>query len=85
MADIEKQLTPQEIEAELSGELSTNSFDKAQQLIDKYGTAEGLRRFREMDPDTAERFERERQPSEPSRDAPSGDDYSDDQPPDSAP
>ena len=78
-ADIEKQLMPEGIEAELSGELSTDSFDKAQQFIDEYGTEEGLRRLREMDPDAARRFERER------RGAPKDDDYSDDQPPDDSP
>ena len=71
VADIEKQLTPQGIEAELSGELSTNPFDKAQQLIDEYGTTEGLRRLRESDPEAARRFERERRGT-PGRDAPDG-------------
>ena len=77
-ADIEKQLTSQGIEAELSGELSTDPFDKAQRLIDQYGTEEGLRRLREMDPEVARRFEsdksrpgRERRPV-PSRDVPDG-------------
>lgn len=56
--DIEKQLTPEGIEAELSQGVSSDSFDKAQQLIDQYGTEEGLRRLRESDPDAAERFER---------------------------
>ena len=36
---------------------SPNRFDKAQQLIDQYGTEEGLRRFKEMDPEAARRFE----------------------------
>jgi len=71
VADIEKQLTPEGIEAELSGELSTDSFDKAQQLIDQYGTEEGLRRLREMDPEAARQFDRERRPV-PSRDVPNG-------------
>ena len=54
--DIEKQLTPQGIEAELEG-LSTDRVSKAQQLIDQYGSEEGLRRLRESDPGAAERFE----------------------------
>ena len=32
-------------------------FNNAQQLIDRYGTEEGLRRLRESDPDAAERFD----------------------------
>ena len=58
MADIEKQLTPEGIEAELSEGGSTDPFDKARQLIDQYGTEEGLRRLRETDPDAARQFER---------------------------
>lgn len=58
--------------------------EQAKQLFDQYGTEEGLRRLREMDPDAAERFEsdksrspsheqagRERRPV-PSHDAPDG-------------
>ena len=41
--------------------------EKVQQLIDQYGTAEGLRRMREMDPEAARQFEQGRRPS---RDAP---------------
>ncbi len=57
-------------------ELSRETFDKAQELIDEYGTEEGLRRLREMDPDAARRFEsvprpgRERHPP-PIREVPS--------------
>ena len=69
VADIEKTLTPQGIEAELSQGVSSDSFDKAQQLIDQYGAEEGLRRLREMDPEAARQFERERRPV-PSRDVP---------------
>ena len=75
VANIENQLTPEGIAAELSEGLSTNPFDKAQQLIDQYGTEEGLRRLREMDPEAARRFESDksrpgqgRRPSEPTRD-----------------
>ena len=78
-AEIEKQVTPQRIEAELTEELSPERFDKAQQLIDQYGTEEGLRRLRESDPEAARRFERDRRPS---RDAPKRDGYSDEEPPD---
>ncbi len=34
--------------------------DQAKQFFDQYGTEEGLRRFREMDPEAARQFERER-------------------------
>lgn len=84
VADFEKQLTPQGIGAELTEGLPTAPADKAQQLIDQYGTEEGLRRFREMDPDAAERFERERRGA-PSRDVPSRDTPPDDQPPSDSP
>ena len=56
-AELEKQLTPGGIEAELSGGVSADRFDKAQQLIDQYGTEEGLRRLRESDPEAARQFE----------------------------
>ena len=69
VADIEKQLTPAGIESELSEGLSPERFNNAQQLIDQYGTEEGLRRLREMDPEAARQFERERRPA-PSRDVP---------------
>ncbi len=75
---IEKQLAPAGIEAELSEGVSPERFSKAQQLIDQFGTVEGLRRLREMDPEAARRFEsdksrpgQERRPV-PSRDAPDG-------------
>ena len=71
VADIEKQLTPQGIEAGLGEGLSSDPFDKAQQLIGQYGTEEGLRRLRESDPEAARQFERERRPV-PSRNAPDG-------------
>lgn len=71
VADIEKQLTPEGIEAELSEGLSPERFNNAQQLIDQYGTEEGLRRLRESDPEAARQFERERRPV-PSRNAPDG-------------
>ena len=70
--------TAESIKAQLREQLSPERFDKVQQLIDQYGTEEGLRRLRESAPDAAERFERERlrserlQSSEPSRDAPDG-------------
>ena len=40
--------------------LSPEQRDQAKQLFDQYGTKEGLRRFREMDPEAARQFERER-------------------------
>ena len=60
MAELEKQLTPEGIEAELSEGLSPERRDKVQQLIDQCGTGEGLRRLRKSDPDAARQFERER-------------------------
>ena len=68
MTDLEKQLTPEGIEAELSEGVSTDPFDKVQQLIDQYGTEEGLRRLREMDPDLARRFESNKSRPPTSRD-----------------
>ncbi len=56
--------------------LSPEHFDKAQQLIDQYGTEEGLRRLREMDPEAARRFESDKsrlgqeRRSPPTREAP---------------
>ncbi len=60
--------------------LSPDRFDtalKLLKLIDEYGTEEGLRRLREMDPDAAQRFERR---GTPSRDAPKGHTHPDDSP-----
>ena len=49
VADIEKQLTPQGIEAELSEGLSPERFDKAQRLFDQYSIrAKGLRRLQKL-------------------------------------
>ena len=67
VADLEKQLTPElptteSIKTQLKEQLSPERFSKAQQLIDEYGTEEGLRRLRESDPEAARRFERERRP-----------------------
>ena len=73
---------PKQIENEVNAGVSTDSFDKAQQLIDQYGIEEGLRRLREIDPEAARQFERR---GTPSRDVPSSDGYSDDQPPADAP
>ena len=56
-ASFENQLTPQGIEAQLQERLSPEQFDKAQQSIEQYGTEEGLRRFKEMDPEAARQFE----------------------------
>ena len=80
----EKQLTPQRIEVELSEALSPEHSNKAQQLIDEYGTEEGLRRLREMDPEAARQFERERRGA-PSREVPSGDTHPDGQSHDDSP
>ena len=58
--------------------------EEAKQFFDQYGTAEGLRRLREMDPEAAQQFGRERR-SAPSRDAPKGHTHSDGQQPADAP
>jgi len=59
--------------------LSSEQRENVKQLFDQYGTEEGLRRFREMDPDAARRFERRHPPVSPrrqgedsGRDVPSG-------------
>ena len=69
VTDIEKQLKPEGIESELTEGLSPERFDKAQRLIDQFGTAEGLRRLRAMDPEAARQFERE-SPPKPARNVP---------------
>ena len=50
--------------------LSLKQREEAKQFFDQYGTEEGLRRFRDTDPEAARQFERERRkppvPSEPS-------------------
>ena len=81
-ADLEKQFSPEGIEVKLTKGIPTDPADKAQQLIDQYGTAEGLRRLREMDPDAARRFERR---GKSNRSSPSSDAYFDAQPPDDSP
>ena len=70
------------VEASDSEGLSPEQRDQAKAFFDQYGTEEGLRRLREMDPDAADRFERGRRPT---RDVPKDDDYSDDQSPDDSP
>ena len=52
--------TAQSLETQLRDGLSPERFSKAQQLIDQYGTEEGLRRLRQTDPDAARQFERQR-------------------------
>ena len=63
--------TAESIEAQLREQLSPERFDKTKQLIEQYGTEEGLRRLREVDPEAAQQFERERSPKPP-RDVPEG-------------
>ena len=64
------------LKTQLKERLSPERFNKAQQLIDQYGSEEGLRRFRQMDPEAARQFEsvprpeRERRPT-PAREVPS--------------
>ena len=49
--------TTDSIETQLNRQLSPERFDKAQQLIEQFGTEEGLRRLRETDPEAARQFE----------------------------
>ncbi len=73
VTDLQKQLTPAGIEAELTEGLSTNPADKVQQFIDQFGTEEGLRRLRESDPEAARQLEQglrgEKTRSSPSSDS----------------
>lgn len=55
--DLQKQFTQEGFEAELSEGLESDPVNKAQQLIDQFGSEEGLRRLREIDLETARRFE----------------------------
>ena len=71
VADLEKHFSLEGIESELTEGLSTDPADKAQKLIDQYGTEEGLRQLRESDPEAARQFERDRSPK-PRRDVPEG-------------
>ena len=54
-------LSAESIERRLKERLSPDRFDRTQQLIDQYGSGEALRHLRQMDPDAARQFERERQ------------------------
>ena len=78
-----KMPTPLPLES-IGEQLSPERFDKARRLIDEYGTEEGLRRFREMDPEAARHFEGQRR-GEPSRDAPKGHTHPNDPSPDDSP
>lgn len=51
-------LTTKSIEMRLRERLSPEHFSKAQQLIEQFGTEEGLRRLRATDPEAARQFER---------------------------
>ncbi len=59
VTDLQKRLRPEGIESELTEGLSTDPADKARQLIDQFGSEEGLRRLRASDPEAARQFERE--------------------------
>ena len=78
IADLQKRLTPEGVEAKLEQSVSPDRFDEMRRLIKQYGTEEGVRRFREVDPEAAQQFQRERlrserlRSSEPSRNAPDG-------------
>ena len=69
MVDLEKQLTPEGVEANLGQSVSPGRYNEIQRLIKQYGTEEGLRRFREVVPEAAQQFEQERSPKPP-RDVP---------------
>ena len=56
-AFLEQSVKPVEQEAHGWIWLSKEQRERAQQLFDQYGTEEGLRRLREMDPDAARHFE----------------------------
>lgn len=56
-AFLEQSVKPVEQEAHGWIWLPKEQHEQAQQSIDQYGTEEGLRRLREMDPDAARRFE----------------------------
>ena len=56
-AFLEQSVKPVEQEAHGWIWLSKEQREQAQQLFGQYGTEEGLRRLREMDPDAARRFE----------------------------
>ena len=71
IADLQKRLTPEGIEAELERSVSPDRYNKMQRLIKQYGTEEGVRRFREVDPEAARQFEREPSPKPP-RNVPEG-------------
>ncbi len=77
-AELEKQLTPElptaaGIETHLSERFSPDRLEKARQVLDRYGSEEGLRRLREDDPEVAaqvERTRRDRHPVESETDVP---------------
>lgn len=56
-AELEKQLTPVGIEAELSPPVSADRLSKAQRLIEQYGIEDGLQQLRGSDPEAARQFE----------------------------
>lgn len=56
-AFLEQSVKPVEQEAHGWIWLPKEQREQAQQLIDQYGTEEGLRRLREMDPEAARQFE----------------------------
>ena len=66
----------EQIKSQLRERLSPERFNNARQFIDQYGTEEGLRRLREIDPEAARQFESDksrsgwRHPSEPPREVP---------------
>ena len=62
---------PVETEAYGWAGLSKKQREQAKQFFDKHGTEEGLRRFRESDPEAARRFEQRHRPV-PSRNVPDG-------------
>ena len=59
---LEKQLTPElptveGIETQLSQRFSPGRLEEAREVLERYGPEEGMRRFRENDPEIAAQFE----------------------------
>ena len=55
--DVSNKMPTPPIFESIGEQLSPERLDKARQLIDEYGTEEGLRRLRASDPEAARRFE----------------------------
>ena len=70
VAELEKQLTPElptaeGIKTQLSERFSPERLEKARQVLERYGSEEGMRRLREDDPEVAAQVERQRRNRNP--------------------